>query len=203
MGNFNKRRDGGRNFGGNRGDRGGRGFDKSRGGMHKAVCDECGKNCEVPFRPTGGKPIYCNDCFSKKKDGVNSRDRGNKSRFDKNKSAQRGGETPNYKAQFEMLNAKLDKILKALNPDVSEELFGEVEEVIETPKAKAIKEVVKKEKAPKKEVDTKALKKALAESKKAPANKVVAKKPAVKKSTVKKTVAKKTTTKKSTTKKTK
>lgn len=31
--------------------------------MHQAVCDNCRKSCEVPFRPTSGKPIFCSDCF--------------------------------------------------------------------------------------------------------------------------------------------
>ncbi len=35
--------------------------------MHKAVCDKCKKKCEVPFKPTQGKPVYCNDCHVKKK----------------------------------------------------------------------------------------------------------------------------------------
>ncbi len=35
--------------------------------MHKAVCSECGKDCEVPFKPTEGKPVFCKDCFMKKK----------------------------------------------------------------------------------------------------------------------------------------
>jgi CxxC-x17-CxxC domain-containing protein len=33
--------------------------------MHKAVCSECGKECEVPFKPTEGKPVYCRDCYNK------------------------------------------------------------------------------------------------------------------------------------------
>ncbi len=33
--------------------------------MHKAVCSDCGKECEVPFKPTEGRPIYCRDCFQK------------------------------------------------------------------------------------------------------------------------------------------
>lgn len=41
--------------------------------MHKAVCAECGKTCEVPFRPTGDKPVYCADCFNKKRDSSDSR----------------------------------------------------------------------------------------------------------------------------------
>lgn len=34
--------------------------------MHQATCDECQKSCEVPFRPTGERPVYCRDCFSSK-----------------------------------------------------------------------------------------------------------------------------------------
>lgn len=33
--------------------------------MHKAVCSDCGKECDVPFKPTEGKPVYCRDCYSK------------------------------------------------------------------------------------------------------------------------------------------
>ena len=35
--------------------------------MSKAVCSECGKECEVPFKPTEGKPVYCKDCYMKKR----------------------------------------------------------------------------------------------------------------------------------------
>jgi len=31
--------------------------------MHDAVCSSCGKNCQVPFQPSGEKPVYCSDCF--------------------------------------------------------------------------------------------------------------------------------------------
>lgn len=37
--------------------------------MHKAICAECSKECEVPFRPAGDRPVYCKDCFSKRKTG--------------------------------------------------------------------------------------------------------------------------------------
>jgi len=36
--------------------------------MHKAKCSECGKNCEVPFRPTEGKPVYCKECYADRRD---------------------------------------------------------------------------------------------------------------------------------------
>ncbi len=33
--------------------------------MHKATCADCGKECEVPFKPTEGRPVYCRECFQK------------------------------------------------------------------------------------------------------------------------------------------
>lgn len=35
--------------------------------MFSATCDKCGQKCEVPFRPSSGKPIFCDKCFSKNK----------------------------------------------------------------------------------------------------------------------------------------
>ena len=34
---------------------------------HKATCSECNKECEVPFKPREGRPVYCNDCWQKHK----------------------------------------------------------------------------------------------------------------------------------------
>jgi hypothetical protein len=53
--------------------------------------------CEVPFKPTKGKPVYCNDCFGANKDlGF-------------------GAKRPDQSVeQFDKLNAKLDKIIKIL-----------------------------------------------------------------------------------------
>ncbi|MCJ7770789.1 DNA-directed RNA polymerase [Candidatus Bathyarchaeota archaeon] len=33
--------------------------------MTKAVCSDCGKECEVPFKPTEGRPVYCRECYPK------------------------------------------------------------------------------------------------------------------------------------------
>ncbi|MBN1644605.1 DNA-directed RNA polymerase [Candidatus Woesearchaeota archaeon] len=35
--------------------------------MHKVTCSECGKECEVPFKPTEGKPVFCRECFAKRR----------------------------------------------------------------------------------------------------------------------------------------
>lgn len=98
--------------GGDRGDRGGNrdrggfggGRDRDRGGrgdfgekrMHKATCAECGNECEVPFKPSGDKPVYCSNCFGKDDGGFKSK------------------KTDESKQVFELLNTKLDRIIKAL-----------------------------------------------------------------------------------------
>ncbi|NPE26566.1 hypothetical protein HNV12_01015 [Methanococcoides sp. SA1] len=51
---------GNRRFGGNNN----RGFNDRPREMHKATCSDCGKQCEVPFKPTQGKPVRCKECFS-------------------------------------------------------------------------------------------------------------------------------------------
>ncbi|MBI5390233.1 DNA-directed RNA polymerase [Candidatus Woesearchaeota archaeon] len=56
MNNFNRGNSGG-GFRGNFGPR----------EMHKATCSECDQECEVPFKPMDGKPVYCRDCYSKRK----------------------------------------------------------------------------------------------------------------------------------------
>jgi CxxC-x17-CxxC domain-containing protein len=35
--------------------------------MFPATCSSCGKETEVPFRPTSGKPVYCSDCFAQRR----------------------------------------------------------------------------------------------------------------------------------------
>lgn len=40
--------------------------------MHKAVCSDCGQECEVPFKPSNDaegnpRPVYCKECYRKRK----------------------------------------------------------------------------------------------------------------------------------------
>ena len=35
--------------------------------MHKVTCDECKKETEVPFKPDGTRPVYCRECYQKRK----------------------------------------------------------------------------------------------------------------------------------------
>lgn len=107
-------RSGGSRFGGRSGggygNRGGySGRDSGRFGrrpleMHDVTCSKCGKQCQVPFRPTEGKPVYCSDCFRQNK--------GSGSNFgSRNQIPIQSGMSPE---QFNQINAKLDKIIKFL-----------------------------------------------------------------------------------------
>jgi CxxC-x17-CxxC domain-containing protein len=54
--------------GGGYGGGGGGGYrDRGPREMFEAVCSSCGKTASVPFRPTSGKPVYCNDCFASRR----------------------------------------------------------------------------------------------------------------------------------------
>lgn len=56
---------GGYSSGGYGGGGGGGYGDRERGPreMFTATCSNCGREAQVPFRPTSGKPVYCSDCF--------------------------------------------------------------------------------------------------------------------------------------------
>lgn len=156
MGNFN--RDGGSRFGGGGGgSRFGGGGRDSRGGgfrggnreviMHQATCAECHKSCEVPFRPTNDRPVYCKDCFMSKggpsgdsrppRSDFNSRPF-SKPRFENNRapeqSANRGG-GDEVKRQLEAINVKLDRLISlmgagAVNLKKPDFVKSEVKEVV-------------------------------------------------------------------------
>ncbi len=88
---------GGRSFGG--GSRGGFGGGRDRPQrreMFDVTCTKCGKDCQVPFKPTGSKPVLCSDCFS---ESGNSRSSGSNS---------------DSSSSLNQINAKLDKILQVL-----------------------------------------------------------------------------------------
>jgi len=36
--------------------------------MHKAVCADCGNECEVPFKPDPSRPVYCRECWAKRRE---------------------------------------------------------------------------------------------------------------------------------------
>jgi CxxC-x17-CxxC domain-containing protein len=86
-----------------------------RAESYAAVCSECGKDCRVPFRPNGKKPVLCTNCF--KKDGhANERSYGPMSR-----SAVPAGNDHAIQEQLRAINAKLDAILKVIESSDSDE----------------------------------------------------------------------------------
>lgn len=113
--------------------------------MFKTVCSSCGKECEVPFKPTNGKPVYCSECFdriSPRNEAPRREDRPERNRSNFGDRPQ----TPrvDYSAQFEMLNAKMDKLISLLTPKTEEKAVKVNEEVKEPKPVKTPK--VKKEK---------------------------------------------------------
>ena len=158
---FGGKSDSNRSGGGGRGGFGGR--DRGRPQMYQATCADCGNRCEVPFRPTGDKPVYCSDCFG-----------------GKGPSQMGGPSRPDQSNEYhEKMNKKLDKIIQIL-----ERIAPPKEHVIkkkdampewsEDEEAKPAKKKVAKKKAVAKK--TTAKKKAPAKKKKAPAKKKATKK---------------------------
>lgn len=35
--------------------------------LYEAVCADCHKVCEVPFKPSEDRPVYCKECFAKRR----------------------------------------------------------------------------------------------------------------------------------------
>ncbi len=181
---------GGRSFGGDR-DFGG---DREKPEMHQTVCSDCGDECEVPFKPNGRKPVFCRSCFKKddfeegsndrRNNGFERNDRGSdrgerrdfdrpryedkprfeKPRFEDKPRFDKPQATESYKAQFEMLNFKMDIIIKALQSmgmntsalkpvkeaKVEKEMpKEEAKKEVKVEKAVELKKEAKEEKAPK------------------------------------------------------
>jgi CxxC-x17-CxxC domain-containing protein len=136
-------------FGGDRGGFKKPGFKKfndrnDRGGeaprqMHPATCSSCGARCEVPFRPSADKEVFCNNCFNAQKEQGSGNfapkfDRGfDKSRFDRGERRDFGNKRDfaptarpveakpdrridELKAQVADLNTKLDQVIAMMTP---------------------------------------------------------------------------------------
>ena len=35
--------------------------------MFATVCSNCGCECQVPFKPTEGKPVFCSNCYAERR----------------------------------------------------------------------------------------------------------------------------------------
>lgn len=144
---------GNRGFGGgNRGgDRGG-----SRGGsveMHDAVCDDCGNKCQVPFRPSNDKPIFCNGCFAGKRESDSRsfdrndrkddrRDFSAKPSFGGNTAPVQDKRNDDFKKQIDALNQKMDTLIQMMQ-GVKAPIVKEKSTEVKAPKVEIKKEVKK------------------------------------------------------------
>lgn len=70
--------------------------------MFSVTCDKCGSRCDVPFKPTGNKPVYCSDCFRKNEDSGSNNGSNKPDKLGK---------------QLDEINEKLGKICEALDID--------------------------------------------------------------------------------------
>lgn len=131
-------------FGGNKKHPGGHRQDKQTDGgqaeKFSATCSECQKRCDVPFRPSPDKPVYCSACFGMKKSANESR--GSEAGRGRNEKDSYHSERPSYvktdrqggsseqitalkhsnegiselKRQIKGLEVKLNRILDLINP---------------------------------------------------------------------------------------
>jgi CxxC-x17-CxxC domain-containing protein len=63
----------------NRGSYRGRGSSERE--MHKVTCADCGKETEVPFKPDGSRPVYCRECYAKRKGTSGGKERYNRGSY--------------------------------------------------------------------------------------------------------------------------
>ena len=99
-----------------------------------AICSNCGKKCQVPFRPDGEKPVYCKDCFDMPRKAMTG-----KKKFSASAAAPRftnptsfgplasaasavGGKSiADLTRQIAAMNTKIDTMLKILTEGAGEE----------------------------------------------------------------------------------
>lgn len=101
--------------------------------LFKATCSECGKTCELPFKPSADKPVYCSDCFGRRLSNHEPRGAQQKVRENKSETKKpRDQRSPRHDAaqrqqsmavadmqrQLTKLEEKLNRILEIINPPV-------------------------------------------------------------------------------------
>ena len=43
------------------------GVDQQGRQLYNVKCSNCGRDTQVPFKPSGDRPVYCRDCYMQKK----------------------------------------------------------------------------------------------------------------------------------------
>ncbi len=95
----------------------GRSHSKVPGGLElfEVTCDKCGIKCDVPFKPTGNKPVYCRSCFRENETNDSFETKGKFKDRSRDKFNDDFESKSNISSKdIELINRKLDKIMKAL-----------------------------------------------------------------------------------------
>jgi CxxC-x17-CxxC domain-containing protein len=143
-GDFGGRPKFGNKFGGGKFGGGFKKFGGPRGGkpfgdreMFDATCSSCGKPCQVPFRPTGEKPVFCRDCFAKQEPAPWRNDN-RPPRFERPPRDARpsgGGDIDGLKYRIQSLENKVDRLLEIVSGGKKESApLSKAEEKPEAPK---------------------------------------------------------------------
>lgn len=106
---FKSRSSGKGGFGG-----GSRGGTSDRLELFQATCASCGKTCEVPFKPTGERPVYCRDCFNNP-----DREHAPPKNFDRSAPRERQSYRPEPRERSGGGDEKLDTIIRKLDKLIS------------------------------------------------------------------------------------
>lgn len=122
---------------------GGRDYDRPQ--MYSATCSQCGKACEVPFRPSGQKPVFCQACFNGNKPSAsaynNVPQRDSFATLAPKPQVIEDKRIDDIKVQLNAMQATLDRILQSLASAKAQEFIekaGEKKKVV-TPKKTAAK----------------------------------------------------------------
>ena len=133
----------------------------SRQVTFQAVCSECHKECGVPFKPNGSKPVLCSVCFKQGRKGFDNLSPSRKfseRRLERPRSNDGYTEGVQNRSsektdrQLEIMNAKLDEILSILKSkdtvsvEIDEEIKEEVKEKVKKVKKTPSRAENKKEK---------------------------------------------------------
>jgi len=91
--------------------------------LFDAVCSNCGNKCQVPFRPSGTKPVYCKNCFGTPRETLSAPKRSSAIRPIVTGSVENGGgkSIADLTRQIAAMNTKIDTMLKILEDSGSQE----------------------------------------------------------------------------------
>ncbi len=86
--------------------------------LFKAQCSNCKNECDVPFKPNGMKPVFCQNCFKRDEDR-DARGSFQKRDFNTPRSYAPASQSNDHriddlKRQMMTLDSKLDRVLQML-----------------------------------------------------------------------------------------